>query len=180
MLFRPHWMLCSPTWAPESLLPGIQLLCLPTSTPSSALQPHEYTKNSNLWHLYCGGCLATLTWPAGQARPCPGPYHTLLCTPWPHWTRRTETRHATCSESGSAASGMFRPLPPHPLHPAHSCALFTSPLAPDPGSGCPAVLFAAARRPPHCGARRLVPQACSPGIRVAGTGGWAPVVPACL
>lgn len=30
LLFRTHWMLCSPTWTPESLLPGNQLLFLPT------------------------------------------------------------------------------------------------------------------------------------------------------
>lgn len=108
LLSRPHWVLCSPTWTPGSLLPGTQLLFLPTSTPRSTLQPRKYAENSNLitpllqWlpsYLAMGG------------RPVPALGPTTRSCVRPGHTGHEGLRRAMFSESVSAASGTFHPIP---------------------------------------------------------------------
>lgn len=118
LLSRPHWVLCSPTWTPGSLLPGTQLLFLPTSTPRSTLQPRKYAENSNLitpllqWlpsYLAMGG------------RPVPALGPTTPSCVRPGHTGHEGLRRTMFSESVSAASGTFHPIPT-PLTPHQASA----------------------------------------------------------
>lgn len=177
LLSRPHWVLCSPTWTPGSLLPGTQLLFLPTPTPRSTLPPREYAENSNLitpllqWlpsYLAMGG------------RPVPALGPTTPSCVRPGHTGHEGLRRAMFSESVSAASGTFHPIPtPSPLtRPPLKSSFRRPPPAPDTRFACRAAISIAPCSPPRCDLWRVA--ACSPGTQVKETAGFAPVVPACL